>query len=133
MPETSTTSYPPLTPYVFYRDVAGAIGFITQAFGFRERMRQQDQDGTIRHAEMQLGDAVIMMGCPPDYKSPRDLGGHVTVGLYMQVDDVEAHFQRAKAAGAEIQDAPADQEYGVRMYGALDPEGQQWWFAQPLQ
>ena len=126
------TTYPTLTPYVFYADVAAAIEFLDAAFGFKERMRSEEQDGTIRHAEVQLGYAVVMMGGPPGYKNPKQLGGHVTVGMYMQVDDVDAHYQRAKAAGAELQGEPADQDYGVRSYGALDLEGQQWWFAQPL-
>lgn len=132
MPD-DTTTYPTLSPYMFYADVGGAIDFLCTAFGFRERMRQQDQDGTIRHAEVQYRDAVVMIGCPPDYQNPQQLGGHVTVGIYVYVDDVEAHYERAKAAGAHIQDAPQDQSYGVRSYGALDPEGHQWWFAQPLE
>jgi uncharacterized glyoxalase superfamily protein PhnB len=133
MPEQPSTAYPTLSPYVFYADVAGALEFLDKAFGFRESMREQDQDGAIRHAEMRLGDAVIMMGSPPDYKNPQQLGGHVTVGMYVHVDDVDSHYQRAKAAGAQLQGEPADQTYGVRSYGALDLEGQQWWFAQPLQ
>jgi uncharacterized glyoxalase superfamily protein PhnB len=132
MPETTTT-YPTLSPYMFYADVGGAIDFITRAFGFTERMRQQDQDGTIRHAELQYREAVVMIGGPPDYKNPQQLGGHVTVGIYVHVDDVEAHYAQANAAGATVQDAPQDQPYGVRSYGALDPEGHQWWFAQPLE
>jgi uncharacterized glyoxalase superfamily protein PhnB len=126
------TKYPTLCPYVFYQDVAGAIDFLTRAFGFTERMREQTPDGEIMHAEVQLRDAVVMMGGPPDYQNPKALGGHVTVGMYVYVDDVDAHFERAKAAGADVQDAPADQTYGVRSYGAHDPEGHQWWFAQPL-
>jgi len=132
MPE-QTASYPTLSPYLFYADVAGALEFIGKAFGFRESMLQQDQDGTIRHAEMRFGDAVIMMGSPPDYKNPQQLGGHVTVGMYVHVDDVDSHYERAKAAGAQVEGAPEDQPYGVRSYGALDPEGHQWWFAQPLE
>jgi uncharacterized glyoxalase superfamily protein PhnB len=127
------TGYPTLSPYLFYNDVAGAMDFLSRAFGFTEKMCNQDQDGTIRHAEMRYGNAVVMMGSPPDYQNPKALGGHVTVGMYVHVDDVEAHFQQAKAAGAELQDTPTDQAYGVRSYGALDPEGHQWWFAQPLE
>ncbi len=56
----------------------------------------------------------------------------MTVGLYVHVDDVDAHFERAKAAGAEIEGPPEDKPYGDRVYGALDPEGHQWWFAQAL-
>jgi uncharacterized glyoxalase superfamily protein PhnB len=123
--------YPTLCPYLYYADVSAAMEFLEKAFGFKEKMLQQDQDGTIRHAEMQFGDAVVMMGAPPGYKNPNQLG-HVTVGMYVHVDDVQAHYERAKAAGANVEGAPMDQTYGVRSYGALDPEGHQWWFAQAL-
>src|SRR3954447_7449677 len=124
MPESG---YPTLCPYLLYADAGAAMQFLEKAFGFREKMLQQDQDGTIRHAEMQYGDAVVMMGAPPDYKNPNQLG-QVTVGMYVHVDDVQAHYERAKAAGAQITDPPTDQSYGVRSYGVLDPEGHRWWF-----
>jgi len=87
-------------------------------------------DGKVLHAEMVLGDGVVMMGCPgPDYRNPKQLG-HVTQHLYIYVEDVDTHFERAQAAGAAILEKPADQDYGDRRYGAADPEGHQWFFAQ---
>jgi len=124
-------SYPALCPYVFYEDTAAAMGFLERAFGFRERFVSKNDDGTLAHVEMERGGAVVMMGSPPDYKSPKRLGG-VTVGMYVHVDDVDALYERAKGAGAEIETELADQPYGVRSFGVLDPEGHQWWFSQPL-
>jgi uncharacterized glyoxalase superfamily protein PhnB len=123
--------FPTLCPYVFYEDTAAAMAFLEQAFGFRERFVSKDDDGTLRHVEMERGGAVVMMGSPSGHKSPKRLG-QVTVGLYVHVDDVDDLYRQAKAAGAELEGEPADQAYGVRSFGARDPEGHQWWFAQPL-
>jgi PhnB protein len=124
-------SYPAVSAYVLYEDVAAALEFLATAFGFTERMRNLNPDGSLSHCEMAFGDSVIMLGSPPDYRKPAKLGA-VTVGMHVHVDDVDAHYARAIAAGAQAQAAPVDQPYGVRSYGALDPEGHQWWFAQPL-
>jgi uncharacterized glyoxalase superfamily protein PhnB len=122
-----------ITPYLFYEDVPAALEWLAGAFGFEERMRMTEADGTIAHAEMQLGDAVIMMGCPgTDYRNPMHLGGQPTFGLYVHVDDADAHCERARAGGATIESELEDKPYGDRVYGALDPEGHQWWFAQTL-
>ena len=118
-----------ITPYLLYEDVAGALDFLSEAFGFEEVLRYTGEEGYVNHAEMRLGDAVIFMGDPGDqYRSPKALG-QTTVGIYVQVDDVDAHHARAKAAGAEIREEPADQEYGERRYTARDPEGHDWFFA----
>lgn len=71
-----------------------------------------------------------MMGCPsPVYQNPKRTG-HVTQELYVYVDDVDKHFERAKRAGATILEEPRDQFYGDRRYRAVDPEGHHWCFAQ---
>lgn len=132
MSEAIPESYPPISPYLYYRDGEAAMRFLVEAFGFRERFCTTDETGQVRHAEVELNGGVVMLGCPPDYKTPKQLG-QTTVGVYVHVTDVDAHYAQAKAAGAEIQGAgPEDQDYGVRSYGAIDPEGHQWWFAQPL-
>src|SRR4051794_1679173 len=122
MSDSAPVDYPQLCPYLFYEDLGAALEWLAGAFGFRERMRTTNTDGSLGHCEMEFGDAVIMMGSPPGYKNPRHLG-QVTVGLYVNVHDVDEHFQRAKAAGAEVQGEPIEQTYGVRSYGALDVEG----------
>ena len=130
MPANPPEDMPRITPYLFYEDVASALGWLGDTFGFRERMRIPDDDGRITHAEMELADGVIMLGCPgPDYQNPGHLG-QVTQNLYIYVDDVDKHFERSKQAGAKILDEPEDQFYGDRRYGAEDPEGHHWYFAQ---
>ena len=131
MTEYGGQRYPTLCPYLYYEDGVAALEWLSKAFGFRERMRMMNADGTMGHAEMELGDGVILMGSPPAHKSPAHLG-QVTVGIYVHVDDVDAHLERAKAAGAQVDGEPVDQPYGVRSYGALDPGGHQWWFSKPL-
>lgn len=129
MSENTGLRYPALCPYLYYEDTPAAMDWLARAFGFRERLRSTDADGSIRHAEMECGDAVIMMGSPAGYKSAAHLG-QVTSSIYVRVDDVDEHYRRALAAGAGILREPADQAYGERNYGATDLEGQHWWFAQ---
>ena len=123
--------YPTICPYIYYQDARGAMEFLEKAFGFRERFCSTDEDGQVRHAEMELNGGVIMIGGTPALKSPKQIG-QTTGGFYVHVPDVDAHLAQAKAAGAEIESDIADQDYGVRSYGALDPEGFQWWFSTPL-
>ena len=122
-----------ITPYLLYEDVGGALKFLSQAFGFRKYGSPMLRpDGKINHAAMQFGDDMIMMGYPgPEYKNPKRLG-QATQELYINVEDVDRHFERAKKAGAKILEEPNDTFYGHRRYGAEDPEGHQWYFAQEI-
>ncbi len=130
MPANPPENTPRITPYLLYEDAESAIQFLTRAFGFTERMRMPGPDGKVGHAELELGDGLIMLGHPgPDYRSPKQVG-HITQQLYVYVDDVDKHFLSAKEQGATILDEPADQFYGDRRYGCMDPEGHQWFFAQ---
>ena len=120
---------PTITPYLLYEDGAAAIDFLTNAFGFREVLRSKSPEGRVWHAELELGDGNVFLGEPgPEYRSPKRAGA-VTVGIHVYVDDVDAHCERAKQAGATILDEPADQEYGDRRYSAEDAEGHHWFFA----
>ena len=120
-----------ITPYLLYEDVPGALDFLSRAFGFEEHLRFTGEAGYVNHAEMRLGDAAIFLGDPGEqYRNPKALGQE-TVGIYVLVDDVDAHFERAKAAGVEISEEPKDQEYGERRYTATDLEGHVWFFATP--
>jgi PhnB protein len=122
-------SPPAVTPYLLYEDVAAALEWLTRAFGFREQLRYADGDGTVTHAEMTVDGGSFMLGDPgPDYRNPNRLGG-VTQLVHVYVDDVDAHFARARGAGATILAEPRDQEYGDRRYEAADPEGHHWSFA----
>jgi uncharacterized glyoxalase superfamily protein PhnB len=121
-----------ITPYLLYEDVDGALDWLRRAFGFKETLRFTAPEGYVSHAEAWLGEAQIYLGDPGEqYKNPKRLGQE-TVGLYVLVDDVDAHYERAHAAGAEILAEPEDQEYGDRRYTARDLEGHHWFFAQPI-
>jgi uncharacterized glyoxalase superfamily protein PhnB len=120
-----------ITPYLLYEEVDAALEFLDRAFGFKEHLRLTGPEGYVNHAETRLGDAAVYLGDPGDhYQSPKRLGQE-TFSLYVLVEDVDAHYERAKAAGAEILAEPEDQEYGDRRYSAADPEGHHWFFAQP--
>jgi PhnB protein len=122
-----------ITPYLYYQNVAGALKFLAKTFGFRKYgVHMRRPDGKINHAAMKLGDDLIMMGCPgPKYKNPKRLG-EATQSLYINVDDLDSHFQRARRAGATILEEPKDTFYGQRRYRAEDPEGHQWYFAEDI-
>ena len=117
-----------ITPYLLYEDVDAALTFLSQAFGFKEVLRYTGEEGYVNHAEMRMGDGKIYLGDPGEqYRNPKTLGNE-TVGIYVLVDDVDAHFERAKAAGAEIVREPYDTDYESREYTARDPEGNFWSF-----
>jgi len=124
--------YPRVTPYLNYEDTEAMMAWLARAFGLVERHSRRRADGKVTHAEMALEDGLVMMGSPGGgFRNPRRLG-QVTQSLYVYVDDVEAHCARAREAGAEIIEEPADQPYGDRCYGARDPEGHHWHFASRL-
>lgn len=122
-----------ITPYLLYQDVGGALKFLAKAFGFRKYGTQmRAPDGKINHAAMKFGEAVFMMGCPgKGYRNPKQLR-QATQSLYVDVEDVDKHFARAKKAGATIIEEPSNTFYGHRRYGAVDPEGHEWYFAQVI-
>jgi len=122
-----------IKPYLLYSDLEGALTFLESAFGFRrEGEAMAGRDGKLRHAAMMLGDDVVLMGQPGrTYRNPKQLG-QATQSLYVDVDDVDACFERARAAGAQILEEPVDTAYGQRRFGAADPEGHRWYFAQDI-
>ncbi len=122
---------PQIIPYLYYDDVPAAIAFLTKAFGFRERMRTGTPRGGM-HAEITLGDQIVMLGqgaTEKDHKSPRG-AGVTTAGIFIYLDDVDAHFALARDAGADIVEPLKDLSYG-RSYTARDPEGHSWFFTSP--
>ena len=124
-----------LTPYLLYKDVGKALDWFSKVFGFVEfGDRFTGEDGTVQHAAMEISPKgeIFMLGCPgPKYKNPKKLG-NATALMYLNVDNVDQHFARAKKAGAKILHKLEDTFYGDRRYGAADPEGHQWYFAQHL-
>jgi MerR family transcriptional regulator, thiopeptide resistance regulator len=117
-----------------YEDIEAAHDFLVNAFGFQAGRIDRDDDGRIVHGEVLVGIEVIWLHrvtTTHRMVSPRpheDAHG----GLAVIVDDVDDHYQRARAAGAQIERAPVDQPYGRREYAARDPEGHRWWFGTPL-
>lgn len=120
-------------PYLLYRDVDAAMDWLATAFGFTEQRRVPDPNGRANHGEMTVpGGGTIMLGAPgDDYRNPKQLGAHTQL-QFVVVGDVDAHFQRARDAGADILHGPEDQSYGTRAYMAEDLEGHRWHFNQPL-
>lgn len=101
-----------------FADADAALRWLSLAFGFRERAAYRDGQGAIHHAEMSLGAGTVMFG-------QGDPGSH---GIYVAVEDVDAHYAQAKAAGAEITREPQDTPYESREYSARDLEGHAWSF-----
>jgi uncharacterized glyoxalase superfamily protein PhnB len=120
-----------LYPYLSYRDTASALSFLREAFGFTISVRWDDPDGTIQHAEATFGEGAVMMGTA-EHPTAALVGASIGQGIYVYVEDVDAHYAQAKREGARIMEEPGDQEYGDRRYGAEDPEGHQWYFATPI-
>ena len=129
--------WPRASSSLFYEDAPAAIEFLQRAFGFEVRLRVDGPGGVIEHAELVYGDGLVMVstaGRRPWAASPRQLGGRSTQSMFLYVDDVDAHFDRARAAGAEVDGPPEDHDYGAgywcdRTYGCADLEGHRWWFA----
>jgi len=130
--------WPRISSALFYDDAAAAIEWLEKAFGFDTRLRVEDGAGGIVHSELELDGGVVMVASARDaLRSPRSVGGANTQSLFVYVEDVDAHFERARAGGAVIVSAPSDRDYGDeawkdRIYETLDCEGHRWWFGQRL-
>jgi PhnB protein len=125
------SGFPRIVPHLIYDDVDAAIDWLTEAFGFRERVaaRHTEADGKTGRAQMEVLDSLVTIGRPSIHgDSPR---GGVSSMLYVYVDDIDGHYEQAKAAGATIVTQP-HVHAGDRRYQAADPEGHQWTFAQHL-
>ena len=118
-----------ITPYLLYEDGEAAIEFASRAFGFREVDRAVGAAGGL-HAELEAPDGGrIYLGQPPSgFENPAKVGR--TSEVFVLVDDVEAHYERAKAAGAKIIEEVNTLPFGHRRYGCVDPQGHEWYFAQ---
>ena len=139
-----TANYPDVIPMIAYEDGPKAMDWLSSAFGFTERARMLDKGGRLSHGEMQAGDGVIMLATPtPDYQGPRhhreaceparkwSTVPYVVDGLLVYVDDVDAHFARAKQKGATILSGVETNQNG-KLYRAEDLEGHRWMFMQRL-
>jgi uncharacterized glyoxalase superfamily protein PhnB len=121
-------------PLLVYNNIQAAHDFLVRAFGFASGGVQQDGNGQAVHGEVRIGETTIWLhrvAKEQQLASSRDLNA-VGSGLVVFVDDVDAHCQRARAAGAHIEKAPENTSYGMREYGARDLEGHRWWFEMSL-
>ena len=134
MTDMPTTQTPILYPTMTYRDAARMIDWLERAFGFRKHVAYTAEDGKVIHAELFLGDHLMMMGSAKDDTAfgklvrPAIDVGTTTQAVYVAVPDSDAVFASAKAAGAEIVMELTDQPYGSRDFICRDPEGQVWCF-----
>jgi uncharacterized glyoxalase superfamily protein PhnB len=129
MPAQAATIIPALR----YRDAQAAIDFLCRAFGFSEHLVVPGPDDTIAHAELRLGNSMVMLGSAADTEYGRltrlaSESGGPSMGLYVVVPDADAHCARAKEAGAEIVMPLKTQDYGGRDYTCRDLEGNLWTF-----
>jgi uncharacterized glyoxalase superfamily protein PhnB/DNA-binding XRE family transcriptional regulator len=124
---------PTMMPILMYEDSRAAVDWLVKAFGFTVRERVTDENGQVVHSELVLGAGVVgatLAGGRTRWASPKALG-KATGFTYVFVDDVGAHFARAKRAGATIV-AELEESYGQRRYRCLDLEGHEWCFSQEL-
>jgi uncharacterized glyoxalase superfamily protein PhnB len=135
-----------LVPFLGYQDAAAAIDWLCAAFGATENAgaRSTDGEGTVLHAELDLEGSTIFLSTPAGYVSPRTHRDSCQIerqmhdnpwvidGLFVEVDDVEAHHARARERGAGILREPEEPGIGYRIYTAEDLEGHRWMFGQPL-
>ena len=120
--------YRTVTPYLCVNDAAGAIEFYKRAFGAQETVRMDAPGGKIGHAELKIGDSMIMLsdempggGC----RAPSSLGG-TTTSVFLYIEDVDSLFNQAASAGAKVEMPPADMFWGDRFAKLSDPYGHSW-------
>jgi PhnB protein len=115
--------YRTVTPYLVVEGAASVLDFVKQAFGAEEKFRMDTPDGKIGHAEVQIGDSIVMMG---------DAGAEhpaMPAMIHLYLEDCDATYERALAAGATSEREPTDQFYGDRSAGVRDSTGNLWWIA----
>jgi uncharacterized glyoxalase superfamily protein PhnB len=113
--------YHTVTPYLAVKGAAQLLDFVKRAFGAKERMRMPGPNGTIMHAEITLGDSIVMLADPPTDPMP--------AMIHIYVKNVDSVYKAALKAGAESVREPADQFYGDRSAGVKDAFGNQWWLS----
>jgi uncharacterized glyoxalase superfamily protein PhnB len=127
---------PTIGPCIWYLDPHAAIAWLERAFGFETRMVVDDGAGGVIHSELTLGDGYVMVVGPPRDRavSPTAFGGRATQSVHVQLrEGLDAHCDRARAAGAGIEREPETQPYGDRVYTCRDLEDHPWSFGQTVQ
>ena len=132
---SDTATRPSITPLLWYADPKAALAWLELAFGFETRLLVTGEAGEVIHAETAYGDGLLMVTGPPRDKaiSPLAFAGRHSASVHVQLTSgIDAHCERARAAGAAIGREPADQPYGDRVYACTDLEGHPWSFGQTL-
>ncbi|WP_055483340.1 VOC family protein [Sphaerimonospora mesophila] len=119
---------PSVIPTLRYQDPAKAISWLCEAFGLTEAFVARTDDGSVAHAQLTYGTGMVMLGPASDGEDGRLAVPHGPAWIYVVVDDVDAHHERAVAAGAEIIQEPREEDYGGKGYAARDFEGNVWSF-----
>jgi MerR family transcriptional regulator, thiopeptide resistance regulator len=132
--EPGASTQTAIIPILVYDDIEAAHDFLVGTFGFASGGLHRTEDGTVVHGEVRIGAAAVWLhAVAEDHQMATPLGASQSHGgLEVIVADVDDHYARSKAAGARIDRPPADQPYGLREYGARDPENHRWWFSSPL-
>ncbi len=123
--------YHTIQPYMMFKNCTDAIAFYAKAFGAKEKLRMADAQGRVMHAEIEIGDSVVMMAdeAPPMEAFSVEHFGGSPVSLLFYTSDCDGAYAQALAAGAQSLREPANQPYGDRMSGVRDPFGYKWWIA----
>lgn len=124
---SDTLGLGPVYPAFQYEDAPAAVNFLERAFGLTRGLVVPGPEGRIEHAELSTGSGGVMLGSK-SAPSPDDPWRGKSFGVYVVVEDIEGHYERAKAAGARIVRELQDTPYGSREYSALDHEGNPWSF-----
>jgi PhnB protein len=119
-------TYHTVTPYLVVPDADAELTFLKAAFGGTEATCQRNADNTVMHAEIKIGDSLIMLGQAGDQWKAQN------AALYLWVDNVDATYAKAIQAGATSQSAPEDKPYGHRNAGVVDQNGVTWWIGAPI-
>jgi len=131
MPQTTSQAASNIFPCLRYHDAPAAIEWLVKVFGFEKQMVVPGSNGSVAHAQLKIGPGIVMLGSSQQdqygMKTPRELGG-VNQSIYVALPDVDSHYHRAKAAGAEIVTEIKDTDHGSRDYSARDLEGNLWHF-----
>lgn len=125
MPDTLST-YSTVTPYLVVPDADAELRFLKTAFGAAESTVQRNEDNTVMHAEIRIGNSLVMLGQAGDQWKA------LNAALYVWIENVDEVYAKALAAGATSQSAPEDKPYGHRNAGVVDPCGVTWWIGSPI-
>ncbi len=121
-----TYTYKTVTPYLVVPDGDAEMAFLRAAFGAREMLCHRNEQNAVMHAELLIGDSLVMLGQAGEMVKARD------AAFYLWVEDVDAVYGKALEAGAKSESAPEDKPYGQRMAGVVDGAGLTWWIGAPV-